>query len=146
MWCKWTGRRASRSALKGAKDMKPHQAYDFDAQADTAVMRRIQTLIKGVDLDCDCRTRLDLALTRFATLEQRRWLRQHLVRARQHRERIEAILGFLQEVDELVATEPDRSVYAELALLFDEVAEIAREASLSMNRLATSHVTDIEAT
>lgn len=130
------------TTLCGAKDMKPNPSGNFEDQADTAVIRRIQTLIKGVDLDCDCRARLDGALIRFTALEHRRMLRQHLVRARQHRERIEAILGFLQEVDELVATEPDRSVYTELALLFDEVAEIARDASLSMNRLATSHVTD----
>jgi hypothetical protein len=69
-------------------------------------------------------------------------LRQHLIRAQQHRERIEAILGFLQEVDDLVATEPDRSVYKELALLFEEVAVIAKEGASAMDRLAVLSAAD----
>ena len=126
---------------------KPTTVYgkvDPKNQTDTAVVRRIMTLIAGVDLDCECRARLDDALTRFTALEHRRVLRQHLIRARQHRERIEAILDFLQEVDELVANEPDRSVYTELALLFDEVAAIAEEGALSMHRLAMLPVDDGE--
>lgn len=116
--------------------MKPNPANFAEDPAEATVMRRIRTLIEGVDLDCECRARLNDALARFATLEHRRMLRQHLVRARQHREKIEAILGFLQEVDELVATEPDRSVYKELALLFEEVAVIAKDGASAMNRLA----------
>lgn len=122
--------------------MKPIPTNAIENPAETTVIRRIKTLIEGVDLDCECRTRLNDALARFATLEHRRMLRQHLVRARQHRERIEAILGFLQEVDELVATEPDTSVYRELALLFEEVAVIAREGASAMNRLAVLSPTD----
>lgn len=109
---------------------------DLHGQADTSVVRRIKTVIAGVDLDCECRSRLDEALSRFTVLEHRRMQREHLVRARQHRERIEAIVDFLREVDELVAAEPDRSVYTELALLFEEVAAIAEEGALSMRRLA----------
>ena len=93
-------------------------------------------MIDTVELDCECRARLDQALARFSALEDRRMLRQHLVRARQHRERIKAILDFLQEVDDLVTAEPDRSVYAELALLFEEVAAIAAEGAASMHQLA----------
>jgi hypothetical protein len=116
--------------------MKSVPANAAEDPAEATVVRRIKTLIEGVDLDCECRARLNEALARFAALEHRRMLRQHLVRARQHRERIEAILGFLQEVDELVATEPDRSVYRELALLFEEVAAIAKDGASVMVRLA----------
>ena len=124
--------------------MKPIPANSAEDPAEATVIRRIKTLIEGVDLDCECRARLNDALARFAMLEQRRMLRQHLVRARQHRERIEAILGFLKEVDELVATEPDRSVYKELALLFEEVAVIAKDGASTMNRLASISPADAE--
>ena len=124
--------------------MKPVPADAAGNPAEATVIRRIKTLIEGVDLDCECRARLNDALARFATLEHRRMLRQHLVRARQHRERIEAILGFLQEVDELVATEPDRSVYKELGLLFEEVAVIAKDGACAMNRLASLSPTESE--
>jgi hypothetical protein len=103
---------------------------------DAAVMRRIRTVIDNVELDCECRARLDEALGRFAALEQQRTMRQHLALARQHRERIKAILDFLQEVDHLMINEPDRSVYAELALLFEEVSVIATEGAAAMHRLA----------
>ncbi len=103
---------------------------------DAAVMRRIRTVIDNVELDCECRARLDEALGRFAALEQQRTMRQHLTLARQHRERIKAILDFLQEVDHLMINEPDRSVYAELALLFEEVSVIATEGAAAMLSLA----------
>lgn len=103
---------------------------------DAAVMRRIRTVIDSVELDCECRARLDEALARFNALEQQRAMRQHLVLARQHRERIKAILDFLHEVDDLMINEPDRSVYTELALLFEEAASIAIEGASAMHSLA----------
>ena len=103
---------------------------------DAAVIRRIRSVIDNVELDCECRARLDEALGRFAALEQQRTMRQHLVLARQHRERIKAILDFLQEVDHLMVNEPDRSVYAELALLFEEVSVIATEGASAMYSLS----------
>lgn len=114
----------------------PRHQPDPGSRLDIGAVRRIRKLIDSVELDCDCRARLDHALARFSALEDRRMLRQHLVRARQHRERIKAILDFLQEVDDLVTAEPDRSVYAELALLFEEVAAIAAEGAASMHQLA----------
>lgn len=107
-----------------------------EEQRDAAVIRRIRTVIDSVELDCECRARLNEALARFSALEEQRTMRQHLVLARQHRERIKAIVDFLQEVDDLMINEPDRSVYAELALLFEEVASIATEGAASMHSLA----------
>ena len=103
---------------------------------DATVVRRIRKLIENVGFDCSCRTQLDEALARFTTLEDRRMQRQQLVRARQQRERIRAILDFLQEIDDLLPSEPDASVYTELALLFEEVAAVAGEGAASMHRLA----------
>ena len=128
------------SGLNGHGEMKGStihhgQPAAQEGQREAAVVRRIRTLIDGIDLDCECRARLDDALTRFAALEHRRMLRHHLVRARQHRERIKAILDFLQEVDHLMVNEPDRSVYGELALLFEEISVIATEGAAAMHGL-----------
>lgn len=102
---------------------------------DDTMVGRIRQLIGNVELDCACRARLDEALARFSALEERRMLRQQLVRARQHRERIKAILDFLQEVDHLMVNEPDGSVYGELALLFEEISVIATEGAAAMHGL-----------
>ncbi|RUM95113.1 hypothetical protein EET67_25115 [Pseudaminobacter arsenicus] len=113
----------------------------FDTAAsrntDAAIVRRIRTLIDSAGLDCQCRDRLDDALARFAKLEHRRVQREHLARARQDRERIAAILTFLQDIDELAANESDPSVYMELALLFDEVIATADDGARSLRQLAT---------
>lgn len=115
-----------------------HHHLPAAEQRDATVVRRIRTVIDSVELDCQCRARLNEALARFAALEEQRTMRRHLVMARQHRERIQAIVDFLQEVDELVVNEPDRTVYAELALLFEEVAFIATEGAGAMHSLAES--------
>jgi len=116
--------------------LHPHTAAPD--QRDETVIRRIRTVIDSVELDCECRARLNEALGRFSALERQRTMRQHLVLARQHRERIRAILDFLQEVDDLMISESDRSVYVELALLFEEVAAIAVEGAAAMHCLADS--------
>lgn len=112
----------------------PH-AHAPEEPRDAAVIRRIRTVIDTVELDCECRARLDDALARFGALEQQRIRRQQLALARQHRERIKAILDFLQEVDHLMVNEPDRSVYGELALLFEEISVIATEGAAAMHGL-----------
>lgn len=118
----------------------PHSAAAD--RRDETVIRRIRTVINSVELDCECRARLNEALGRFNALERQRSMRQHLVMARQHRERIRAILDFLQEVDDLMISENDRSVYVELALLFEEVAAIAVEGAGAMHRLADHPAAD----
>lgn len=103
--------------------------------AGDTTFRRLAAVIRDVELDCDCRARLDEALARFAALEGRRTARAHLADARRQRERIEAILAFLKDLDELVATEADRSVFAEIAALFDDIAAAAAEGSRSLQML-----------
>ena len=122
--------------------MKPRQADTTGDKGDLAMIQRIERLVDELDLDCECRARLNAALRRFTALHRQRMARQHLIWARQHRERIEAILSFLQELDDLVTMEPDRTVYAELALLFDEIAVIAQEGAASMNQLAAQPLAD----
>lgn len=106
--------------------------------ADMAVVGRLANLIKDARLDCECRSRLDETLARFAALEVRRAAREHLASARSQRERIEAILFFLQDLDEMGAAERDRSVYLDVALLFDDIASTAKEGAFSMRQLSLS--------
>lgn len=105
-------------------------------QAGDMAYRRLATVIRAVELDCECRARLDAALFRFAQLEELRAARAYLADARHQRERIEAILAFLKDLDELVATEADRSVFAEIAALFDDIAAAAAEGSRALQALA----------
>ncbi len=102
------------------------------------VVARLAAVIKEARLECECRLKLDETLERFAALERKRLARGHLSDARHRRERIEAILFFLKDLDELEATEQDRSVYVDIALLFDDIAVNAREGALAMRQLSSS--------
>lgn len=106
--------------------------------ADMAVVARLTAAIREARLDCGCKSGLDETLARFAMLERRRTARGHLLNARHHREKIEAILFFLNDLDELEPTEQDHGVYEDIALLFDDIAGIAREGACSMRQLSAS--------
>ncbi|MGP2490664.1 hypothetical protein ACTDI4_03395 [Mesorhizobium sp. PUT5] len=106
--------------------------------ADLEVVARLAAVIKDARLDCGCKPKLDETLARFAMLERRRTARGHLFNARGHREQIEAILFFLNDLDELETTEQDHSVYVDIALLFDDIANIAREGAYSMRQLSAT--------
>jgi hypothetical protein len=109
-----------------------------EAAPGSAVVHRLNTLLKGVELDCGCRSRLQDALARFEALECRRTAREHIQEARRQRERIEAILFFLKDLDELAPGEADGSVYTEIVLLFEDIAAIARKGSDAMRQLSDS--------
>ena len=96
---------------------------------------RLSGLIKDARLDCECRSKLDETLSRFATSEIGTAAREHLTNARHQRAHIETILLFLQDLDEIGAAERDRSVYLDLALLFEDIATIAKAGALSMRQL-----------
>lgn len=106
--------------------------------ADMSVVARLTTAIKDARLDCECKSKLDETLVRFAMLERRRTTYKHFLDARYHREQIETMLYFLNDLDELGLTEQDRSVYVDIALLFDDIASIAREGASSMRQLSES--------
>lgn len=103
---------------------------------DMAVVARLTALIKEAPLDCECQPRLDETLARFAALERRRTAREHIYTARCRREQIETILFFLIDLDELEVTEQDHSVYLDFALLFEDIANIAKEGAHSMRQLS----------
>jgi hypothetical protein len=107
-----------------------------DRQAAIEVLSRLARIIRDTPLDCGCLPELDQTLVRFMALEDRRIVRRSLVEACTQREHIKALLVFLGELDELGSTEPDQSVYAEMAYLFEDIANAARHGADLMRQLA----------
>ncbi|WP_349370119.1 hypothetical protein [Salinarimonas sp.] len=95
-------------------------------------LSRLRAVVAGLDLGCDCKARLDGALTRFSDLEEKRARRQALVEGRDARERIGLLLALLAELDDVPLAEPDASVYRELKLLFRDVAAAAERGARAM--------------
>jgi hypothetical protein len=104
----------------------PMLAYSSDT---TDLVARLRRVLTGIDLDCSCRATLDGALERFTSLEYRRQMRRAIAEAREQRDQIVARLAFLAEIDEITEQEADRSVFAEVGLLFDEIGVAAAEAA-----------------
>jgi hypothetical protein len=99
------------------------------------LVQRLAAALDKAHLDCGCRTQLDEALAIFERHERLRDARACLDNARTQREKIEVALLFLNDLDDLTATEADRTVYFDLALLFDGIAEMAQEGAGSMRAL-----------
>lgn len=112
-----------------------HNLPENSAGEMANTVARLTGLIDETQLDCECRSKLDETLSRFARLEIGPAAREHLTNARHQRAHIEAILLFLQDLDEIGEAERDSSVYLDLALLFDDIATIARDGALSMRQL-----------
>ncbi|KAF0228134.1 MAG: hypothetical protein FD175_2240 [Beijerinckiaceae bacterium] len=110
-----------------------------DTIASSAPIGRIRAIIRTVDLDCECRDKLDLALDRFELLERRRHLRTLIQDARHQAEQIASMLDLLRELDEIRADESDGSVFEELALLFDAIAVAAATGARDMRHFRTLH-------
>ena len=108
-------------------DRHDNEAHDL--------LRRLRAVLSRVDLDCACRATFEEAITRFSSLEQRRLARRHLQEAREYKQRIAALIDLLGELDQLNEGEPDRSVFGEIALIFDEIAASANEAGRTIRRL-----------
>lgn len=102
------------------------------------LIARLQVVLTRADLACGCRELLTGALERFTDLETRRLSRRSLVRARDHKDRIAAILALLSELNQLTESEPDRTVFVEMALLFDEIGHSAAAAAAALREIDQS--------
>jgi len=100
-------------------NMHQHQPQAGDSGA---FVNRIRGIIGTVALDCDCRQRVNDALQRFIEMEQQRETRRHLLSSRQHRAAIAALVDLLAELEDISWREADRTVFAELAHLFEDIA------------------------
>jgi hypothetical protein len=117
-----------------AKDQaaSPERPVALEDIPSASLIRRVRTIVEGLDLDCECRSKLDGALQRFQVLEDRRQVRRLILDARHQVERIAAFLDFARELDELTSEEPDHSVFEEIAVLFDGMQEAAAKGSRDM--------------
>lgn len=90
-----------------------------------ALAGRIRSVIATLALDCDCRQRVNEAIGRFVEMEGQRETRRHLLSSRHHRSAIAALAELLAELETISWQETDRSVFAEFAHLFDDIAQHA---------------------
>lgn len=103
------------------------------------LIERLRRTLLFSDLDCRCQDTLAAALDRFGTLERRRLSRQGLTYARDHKDRIAAILTLLSELDQMTEGEQDRSVFEEMALLFLEIASSAQAGAAVLRAIEDRH-------
>jgi hypothetical protein len=101
-----------------------------------ALVKRMQTVFTGSNMDGHCREMLRSAVDRFLALEARRLSTTLLTRARDRKERIAAILTLLSELNQVTEDESDRSVFEELALLFDEISSTAVAGSAALREIS----------
>lgn len=103
-----------------------------ETETTTALMSRLQAVLAHTDLDCGCKETIRTAIEHFTLFEQRRLTRQFVASARDQKERIVAILSLLQELNQITEIESDRSVFTEMAFLFDDIASSASAAAKSL--------------
>lgn len=99
------------------------------------LIARLQIVLTRADLDCGCRALLDSAVDRFFDLEARRLSKRALMRARDHKARVIAVLELLSDLDQLSEVEKDRTVFPEMALLFDEISYSSAAASAALREI-----------
>lgn len=123
--------------MNGGQGKREHNpsAKGVPATPASELIGRLRRVLRPEELDCTCRETLDGALDRFDRLERRREARRWLASARDHKERITALLSFLSELDSLTEAESDRSVFEEMALLFVEIARSAEAGAASLREL-----------
>lgn len=101
----------------------------------TDLIERIRNIVESAALDCDCRNRVDEALERFVEMEQQRETRRHLLSSRQHRAAIAALVDLLAELEEIGWQEMDRTVFSELAHLFEDIAQHALSGAQQLRQM-----------
>ena len=122
--------------LRGSMEESMTRKSQDTANSGDKVAARIRTVIGAVQLDCDCRKRLNDALDRFVEQERNRDDRRHLQEARQQRTAISAMLDLLGELEEISWLETDRSAFGDIAHIFDDVAHAAQMGAASMRLMA----------
>ena len=112
--------------------------------APSPLLTRVRAVMDTLDLDCRCRGKLDAALVRFESLENRRQLRGLILDARHQAERIGALLELVGELDTVSTDETDLSVFQEIALLFEDIRAAAARGAEDMVRAGSleRHGTD----
>ena len=98
----------------------------------TPLSTRFRAVMDTLELDCQCRSKLDAALERFGALEQRRQLRGLILDARRQADRIATLLELVGELNAVSTDESDLSVFKEIALLFEDIKAAAARGAEDM--------------
>ncbi|KIZ48226.1 MULTISPECIES: hypothetical protein [Rhodopseudomonas] len=109
-------------------------SHSADSEA-FELMERMRAVITQSNMDGHCRDMLCSAFDRFLNLEARRLSKRFLHRARDQKQRIVATLALMAELDGLGEDEADRSVFAEMAQLFDEISLTAVAGSAALREM-----------
>ncbi|WP_127520580.1 hypothetical protein [Mesorhizobium sp. Z1-4] len=97
------------------------------------VIGRLRRGLAEANLDCGCRQTANDLLDRVGTEDEQARRVKSLAEARGMRDAIVVILALLGELDELTPDEPDRTAFAEVSALFQDIADFAsRGAVLAM--------------
>ncbi|MCZ8375833.1 MAG: hypothetical protein O9342_10680 [Beijerinckiaceae bacterium] len=105
------------------------------ATHDPAVEGLIR-ILAGIKFDCACREQLDTALARYSKFSDLRRRKLALSGARERALRISGLLDLLKDLDDLPVSEPDHSVFHEMADLFRDVVVAASEAEMLLRSIA----------
>ena len=101
-----------------------------------SVVDRLRRGIADADLDCGCREAANDMLDRVGVEERLIARAEGLADARKMRDAIVLVLALLEELDDLMPDEPDRSAFHEIAGLFQDVADFAAYGATSAIRAA----------
>ena len=100
------------------------------------VVERLRRGIAEAGLDCNCREAANDVLDRAGLEEELVRRAGGLADARKMRDAIVIVLALLGELDELMPHEPDRSVFYEIAGLFQDIADFAAYGAAAAIRAA----------
>jgi hypothetical protein len=101
-----------------------------------SVVERLRRGIAAAALDCRCDEVAALVIDEACAAEDRLRRARGLDDARKMRDAIVVVLALLGELDELDPDEPDRTVFHEIAALFQDVENFAAHGVLSARRAA----------
>lgn len=110
-------------------------AADPGESAEPAIAR-LTRVLRDAELDCACRENLFRAIESLERPETRRRQRRALDAAFALRRDILGLLLFLDDLDRIVDPAFDASVCAEMARVFEDIAEAATQGAVSLRRLS----------
>ena len=107
------------------------------AATDDPTVDGLIRILAGIKFDCACREQLDTALARYSKFSDLRRRKLALAGARERALRISGLLDLLKDLDNLPVSEPDHSVFKEMADLFRDVVVAASEAETLLRSIAS---------
>jgi hypothetical protein len=120
-----------------SRSTRSHASLGLSAIEGTeAVVERLRRGIAEAGLDCNCREAANDVLDRAGLEEELVRRAGGLADARKMRDAIVIVLALLGELDELMPHEPDRSVFHEIAGLFQDIADFAAYGAAAAIRAA----------